>query len=309
MDNKQSKVLITGASGFLGKEICETLSKNNTIWTIGRTLTPYNHIKGDLKKDKISLPELIFDTIIHLAGKAHSYPRTNEETQEFYTVNFHGTVNLLNSLEHQKEIKKFIFASTVAVYGTESGENIDENFPPHPNTPYGISKLNAENYIIEWCSKKRIEHLILRLPLIVGENPPGNLGAMQKAISKGYYVSIKDNQAKKSVVLASDIAKLIETDNWESGIYNLTDGYNPTFREIEKAYEIALKKKIRINISISTLKVIGIIGDKFQKIGVKFPFNSITLKKMTSSLTFNDNKAREKLSWKPNSVLEYLANN
>ena len=304
-----SNILITGASGFLGKEMCQVLSKDNNIWTLGRTPTAYNHIESDLSNASIKLPKVEFKQVIHLAGKAHSYPKTEKEIQAFEEVNYQGTLHLLNALENQTKLKTFVFASTIAVYGLENGSNINELFPTQPTTPYGKSKLNAEKAIIDWCTNRGIQYLILRLPLIAGENPIGNLGAMKKAIQKGYYVRVKGNNAQKSLVLASDIAHLVAQFNAKSGIYHLTDGYNPTFNEIEKAFEKAMNRKIRLNIPLSFLKKLATVGDALQKIHIKIPLSTLTLNKLTSSLTFNDDKAKRELGWKPNSVLDYLSNN
>ena len=300
---------MTGASGFLGKEMCRILSKDNDIWALGRTPTPYNNIESDLSNPDIKLPKVQFNQIIHLAGKAHSYPKTEKEIQAFEEVNYQGTLHLLNALENQTEIKTFVFASTIAVYGLENGSNIEESFPTQPTTPYGKSKLKAEKAIIDWCTNRNIQYLILRLPLIAGENPIGNLGAMKKAIQKGYYVRIKGNQAQKSLVLASDIAHIVAHFEGQSGIYHLTDGYNPTFNEIEQAFEKAMNRKIRLNIPLSFLKKMATVGDVLQKIYIKTPLSTLTLNKLTSSLTFNDDKAKRELGWKPNSVLDYLSNN
>ncbi len=305
-----SNILITGASGFLGKEIYEILnSKDNIVWTLGRSRVSINNLSFDITDTNIYIPNSKFQHIIHLAGKAHSYPKTPDEVKEFYDVNYQGTRNLLNALTDQKEIKSFTFASTVAVYGLEEGENISELQIVKPITPYGKSKLDAEKLILNWCLERKIECLILRLPLIVGNNPPGNLGAMKKAIKRGRYIRIQGNNSKKSAVLASDIGNLISNFEFKGGVYNLTDGCNPKFSEIEEALEKSQNKKIKINLPLHLLKKISKIGDLLEKANIKFPLNSSTIKKLTSSLTFNDDKARKELNWKPNSVIEYLANN
>jgi GlcNAc-P-P-Und epimerase len=304
-----SMVLITGASGFLGTEVCSMISKEHNIYTLGRTQTAFKNIEADLSNRDILLPEVSFEHIVHLAGKAHSYPKTKEEIEAFNLVNYEGTINVLNALDNQKSIKTFVFASTVAVYGVEFGENIRESFPTNPTTPYGKSKLSAEQYIIDWCKKKNISYLILRLPLVAGNNPPGNLGALKRAIKKGYYIKIKGNQAQKSIVLATDIAHLIAKFNWVSGIYNLTDGINPTFAEIECAIEKSQNKRVRLNVPLKFLKRAALIGDFLQKIKINIPINTLKIKKITSSLTFNDEKAIKELNWKPNSAIEYLSNN
>ena len=147
---------------------------------------------------------------------------------------------------------------------------------------------------------------ILRLPLLVGKNPPGNLGAMLKAIDKGYYFNIDGGKAKKSMVLAEDVAAFISKVASVGGIYNLTDGVHPDFKELSTAISEQKNKKRPLNLSLFITKLMGYAGDM---LGDKAPINSSKIKKITSDLTFDDTKARNLFGWNPQSVLEYLKNN
>jgi nucleoside-diphosphate-sugar epimerase len=135
------------------------------------------------------------------------------------------------------------------------------------------------------------------LPLLVGDNPPGNLGSMIKAINKGYYFNINGGKAKKSMVLIEDVSRFIPKVKAVGGIYNLTDGNHPTFKDLSEAIS---KRKI-YNIPLFIAKLLGLLGDIF---GDTAPVNSKTIKKLISNLTFDDSKAR-KLGWEPHSVLEF----
>lgn len=105
-------------------------------------------------------------------------------------------MNLLRGLEKNKLPKEFVFISSLAVYGKEEEVNINENYPLNAKDPYVLSKINSEKLIQDWCKKDNVICTILRLPLLVGESPPGNLGAMIKA-NKGYYFNIGGDKAKK----------------------------------------------------------------------------------------------------------------
>ena len=130
-----------------------------------------------------------FEIIIHCAGKAHLLPKTNQEIASFYSVNVLGTKNLLKGLT-SKLPKRFVFISSVSVYGLTQGENIPETHPLLAEDPYGKSKIEAEKIVENWCKENNVICTILRLPLLVGLNPPGNLGAMIRGIKKGYYFAI-----------------------------------------------------------------------------------------------------------------------
>ena len=84
----------------------------------------------------------------------------------------------------------FVFISSVSVYGLEFGTGIDEANPLLAKDAYGKSKIAAEQLITSWGIKTAVPVVILRLPLVAGPNPPGNLGDMIKAIQAGYYFRI-----------------------------------------------------------------------------------------------------------------------
>jgi len=290
-----TRILLTGSTGFLGNYIYTYLSKSNEIITVSRS---HSNIEVDLSKEIPKLPNV--NLVIHCAGKAHSVPKTELEKQQFYDVNCGGTLNLLKGLEKSNLPKYFVFISSVAVYGQEKGNNINEGNPLMAKDPYGLSKIEAEKLILNWCLENKVICTILRLPLLVGKNPPGNLGAMVNAIKKGFYFNIGRGQAKKSMVLSKDVASVIPVVCSIGGIYNLTDGFHPSFYDLSLA--ISKNKKL-FNIPFSVAKIIGKIGDV---LGDGFPINSLKVKKITSDLTFDDSSARRLLNWNPESILEYL---
>jgi nucleoside-diphosphate-sugar epimerase len=289
------KILITGSSGFLGKKIVEHLA--------GYKVFELNRKVGDFHFDlNDSVPAFTtsFDLVIHNAGKAHVVPMNNEQNLEYFGVNVNGVKNLLQSLEAFLP-QQFVFISSVSVYGLDQGKFIDENYKLLAKDPYGLSKKQAEDIIQEWCLKYNVVCTILRLPLVVGHNPPGNLGNMINAIQKGYYFNIAGGKAKKSMVLAEDITKVILTVSKIGGIFNLTDGHHPSYCELSENIASQLGKSKPISIPIWLAYCFSTLGDI---LGDRAPFNRKKLKKMTSDLTFDDTKARKAFGWNPTPVLE-----
>jgi nucleoside-diphosphate-sugar epimerase len=292
------KVLLTGANGFLGKTILEKLLINNHIvLSLSRTSGDY---KIALERE-IPTFDLNFDLVIHAAGKAHNYPKSEVIIQEFYDINVIGTRNLLKGLEKNILPRQLLFVSSVAVYGIESGISITEDCALLARDPYGLSKIQAENLVTEWSKKHNVICTILRLPLVVGVNPPGNLGSMIDGIMRGYYFNICGGIAKKSMVLVNDVANHVLKAAEVGGIYNLTDGYHPTISEISHLISKELKKKPPYNLPLWLAKFAAKIGNLF---GNKAPINTFKLNKIISELTFNDNKAKLSFGWKPTFVLE-----
>ena len=290
------KVLLTGAKGFLGKYILDTLLNHVDLFTIGRHNSDFNI---DLS-NTFNLSDT-YDLVIHNAGKAHTIPKNKNEDEEFYKVNVLGTENLLNSFNTFNKPSNFIFISSVSVYGLNFGINIDENTKLMALDPYGKSKILAENIIQKWCIDNNIKCTILRLPLVVGKNPPGNLKSMIKAIKNRYYFNIDNGMARKSMVLAEDVAKFIIPSSNIPGIYNLTDGYHPSFNELSSLIGNQLYINKLPNIDLKLAKIIAKIGDIF---GHNAPINSSKLSKITTDLTFSDLKARSTFKWNPSCVLE-----
>lgn len=292
-------VLVTGASGFLGQHIVNVLLNDVSINTLSRINGDYNYSL----EYQIPIFNEYFDTIIHVAGKAHLVPKDEYENALFFNINVQGTKNLLTGIELSGTLpKSFIFISTVAVYGVDQGENINENTPLLANDSYGKSKIQAEKLVLEWCKKNNVICTILRLPLLVGDNPPGNLGAMINGIKKGYYFNIGGGLARKSMVLAEDVVSILLKASEIGGIYNLTDGAHPNFYELSNVIAKQYGKSKLFNLPFIVAKSIALVGDV---IGAKFPLNSNNLKKITTDLTFDDTKAREILGWNPNKVLDY----
>ena len=290
-------ILFTGANGFLGRNIINNLENISDIIRLGRS--DNNDIICDLSSHKPIFKQLSFDIVIHASGLAHEVNFKND-FNKYSLVNITGTKNLIEGLS-KITVKKFVFISSVSVYGLIEGLNINESSPLLANDSYGISKIKAEEIIIKWCTENNVTCTILRLPLVIGVDPPGNLGKMIHAIKIGYYFNVAGGKAKKSMVLASDISKFIFLSAEVGGIYNLTDGIHPTFNELSKCISHKFKRTYVPNMPFFIATVLAQIGNK---LGNVFPINSIKLSKILSTLTFDDSKARIAFGWKPTPIVE-----
>lgn len=291
-------LLFTGASGFLGNNVRPILEKTYRVITVG--LTSEDNYTVNIAKEVPELKEHC-EIVLHAAGKAHVIPRTEEEKKAFYDVNLQGTKNLCKALEKFGIPKAFVFISTVAVYGCEYGNKITENHPLNGDTPYALSKIQAEEFLMEWCNAHGVVLSIIRPSLIAGPNPPGNLGAMIKGIKTGRYLSIGGGKARKSVLMVEDIARLVPLLVEKGGIYNVCDDEQPSFRQLENVICTQLDKRLPLSIPFWMAKCMAIVGDC---LGKKAPINSLKLKKITESLTFSNEKVKRELGWKPTPVLE-----
>ena len=291
------KLLFTGASGFLGRNIRPVLERTYEVRTIG--LTDEDDLKVNLAA---GVPDIgtHYDIVLHAAGKAHIVPRTEAEKQAFYDVNYQGTVNLCKALEKAGVPEALVFISTVAVYGCESGEGITEDHPLEGEDPYAKSKIMAEEHLTRWCEANGVRLGILRPSLLAGHDAPGNLGVMVAGIRKGLYLNIAGGKVRKSILMAEDIARLLPLLAEKGGVYNVCDSYQPSFGELSESVARQLGKRKPLSIPYWMAWFMAKAGDL---LGSRAPINSYKLEKMTKSLTFSNEKARRELGWEPMDVL------
>ena len=239
---------ITGASGFLGKQI-EYYFKSNAIKFVAPDRK--NLFKYLCKSTDI-------DILIHCAGKAHSF---KDPDHLYFDSNVKLTKKITESISTNNiALNTFVFISSVAVYGLEKGSNLNEDTYLKSSSPYATSKKLAEDHLLLWAKSNHVNLVILRLPLIFGENPPGNLGAMAKAICNGYYFRISDGCARRSMVHVKQLSQFIPSLLGKNGIFHLTDGHHPTYAEVEDFYANKFNKTI-YSLPFLLLKFISFFGD------------------------------------------------
>lgn len=281
----------------MGKNVMPILIKNYEVTTCG--ITSNDQIKANLAKE-VPLLEHKYDLVLHACGKAHIVPKTEAERQAFYDVNYIGTIHLCKALEKVGVPSAFIFISTMSVYGDVHGKMGTEKTPLRGDSPYADSKIKAEEFLTNWCKKHDVVLGILRPSLLAGKGAPGNLGAMVKGIRSGAYLSIAGGKARKSVLMVDDIAHLVPMVAEKGGVYNVCDDHNPSFGELETIIAKQLGKRKPISIPYWMAKCLALIGDVFSFI----PINSQRLKKIVTSDTWSNEKAKRELGWQPMDVLE-----
>lgn len=292
------KILFTGGTGFLGKNVRPILDKEYEVTTCG--ITSEDMIKANLAKETPKLDKH-YDIVLHACGKAHVVPKTEAEKKAFFDVNYTGTKHLCEALEKVGVPKAIVFISTVAVYGCEYGDLITEGHPLEGKTPYAKSKIMAEEYLTEWCKKNNVVLGILRPSLLAGKDAPGNLGAMVNGVRKGFYMNIAGGKVIKSILMAEDIARILPSLVEKGGTYNVCDTRQPSFGELSISVAKQMGKGKPMNIPYWMAWCMAKVGDL---LGSKAPINSYKLEKMTKSLTFSNEKARKELGWEPLDVLD-----
>lgn len=257
MEYKES-VLLTGASGFIGRKLYLELSKRYNVKVYNRNNPEY---PDDIK------------AVIHLAGIAHAKSSIYNK-DDYFNANFKLTKDLCDYYSNSTRSNlTFVFLSTSKVYG-DSGI-FQETDICEPSSYYAQSKLAAENYLIQ--KKEFFRLIIIRPALVVGINPKGNLKTLLNLMRYLPIIPIFEGGGKRSYCKLSSLCNFIfETIEKKSisGVFNISENRKLSFSDLQVGlinnfYSKKVKLKISkrtTNILLSFLKILGItVNEKFEE--------------------------------------------
>jgi len=270
------RVTITGATGFVGINLQGYLKSSHKLYALSARYRSNQQF------------EIIADAVIHLAGKAHDLKKVSNP-QDYYDANYELTRQLFNAFL-VSNAKVFIFMSTVKAVADEVKGILREDDVPNPKTPYGISKQQAEKYILskELPDGKRV--YILRPCMIHGPGNKGNLNLLYKLVSKGLPWPLGAFKNRRSFLsienLCFVIKELLENEKIPSGIYQVADDKSISTNELIRLLGSSLGKKNKIlNVNSLFIETVGGIGDFLH-----LPLNSERLQKLTESYVVSNEK-------------------
>lgn len=261
------RVLVTGASGYLGSHVCKTLKQDG--WTVHgydtkHTMNRYIDVMtyGDIRdRDRLDVlfSNFQFDLVIHLAARIEAGISVKEPTS-FYDVNTGGTCALVNAM-NKVGLKDIIFASTAAVYKAKDTPILESDETTY-NSPYGHSKIMAEQTI----QRSLMNYVIFRFFNLTGADPDGEFGEEHEpethliprlimSIDGGFELNgddydTKDGTCVRDYVHVSDVAEAILdaahhlAGGGESDIFNLGIGQGYSIKEVIGELERVSGKKI-----------------------------------------------------------------
>jgi nucleoside-diphosphate-sugar epimerase len=244
-------ILITGATGFIGRYLTATLSRTYSVRCLVRKTSDIKELRdlnvdivyGDLlNKDSLGSPLDGIDLVYHLAGEVYS-----RKKEDYYRGNVLATQNLLDAYEG-KGSKRIIFLSSIGVYKPATKETLlTEESECVPITCYGKTKLNAEGLI----KKCRIPWVIVRAPIIYGPHQPSVvnrifLDAFNKR--KIYIVGKGENPRSLCFIgnLVDGLSLLASKPDTSGKTYILSDNSPYAFDEIITTISAAIGQKIRV---------------------------------------------------------------
>ena len=289
-------LIITGASGFVGQNLTETLSTNYSIkkWSRNQLL---NCNLNELNRTS---------AVIHLAGKAQDLKK-NLHPEEYFDVNTKLTQELFDVFL-ESHCRDFIFFSSVKAVTDKAEDVVTEDMVTNPKTHYGKSKLQAEQYILSKFLPAGKRVFIIRPSMIHGPGNKGNLNLLYQLVSKGIPWPLGAFHNHRSFCsidnLCYVVQQILERDDIPSGVYNLADDETISTNEIIQIIASSINKKaIIFKISKKLITTIAYFGDV-----LRFPLNTERLDKLTENFVVSNVKIKEVLQIKkfPTSAKEGL---
>jgi nucleoside-diphosphate-sugar epimerase len=284
-------ILVSGYNGFVGKNLIKSLDGKNVHILSRGTDNVFKNFKSAFTWNELSLQHLKeIDVVIHLAGKAHDLKNTADAV-EYFRVNTDLTSRLFD-LFLESNAKDFIYFSSVKAAADTVEGKLTEEVKPEPKTPYGQSKLKAEEYLLSKDLPEGKRLFILRPCMIHGPGNKGNLNLLYQVVKKGIPYPLAAFENKRSFLSIDNLIFIIErilsNTDVPGGIYNVADdeplATNEVIRIMGKANSTTPKLW---TLSPKLIKLAASIGDKLH-----LPLNSERLKKLTESYIVDNNKIK-----------------
>lgn len=284
---KDKKILITGASGFIGSFIVEeALRREMQVWVAVRKSTNRKYLTdprinflelnlGNEQQLLDAMQGMTFDYVVHAAGATKC-----KDSQDFYRVNTEGTKNLVRAITklHQlpdsaQPLPMLVYVSSLSIFGAIREEMPHQDIlltdTPKPNTHYGRSKLQAE----EWLSKECVLPYVVLRPTGVYGPRETDYFLMAKSIKQHVDFAAGFEPQDITFVYVRDVVQAVfrtieHRDNCVGKAYFLSDGEvysSRTFSDLIQK-ELGVRFLLRLKAPLWLLRIITIVGDKWGKI-------------------------------------------
>lgn len=296
-------ILITGATGFVGKQLIKKLTdKNHTVSVAVRSRNqqlddsiPQFNLGELSNKQNWSSALTDIDVVIHLAARVHIMDETTADPlNAFRTANTEATLNLAHQSE-KNGVKRFVFISTIKV----NGESTDGRAPFEadelckPQDPYAISKYEAEQGLMQIAQQSNMEVVIIRPPLIYGPGVKGNFANMIKWLDINIPLPFGAVNNQRSLLALDNLISFIllcsEHSQAANQIFVIADGEDVSTKDLLNKTATAMHKKAwLLPVPISWMEV-----------GAKLIGKEMLAVRLFGSLQVDISKACKVLGWKP----------
>lgn len=277
---------ITGASGFVGQHLLAHLE------SLGQEVQPLS-MRGPDWQQQLQ-QQGMGDAVIHLAGKAHDTANTSVAA-EYFQVNRDLTIALFD-LFLQSDARDFVYFSSVKAVADVVEETLDESHPADPKTPYGQSKFEAEQYLLQQSLPAGKRLFIIRPCMIHGPGNKGNLNLLYSVVSKGIPWPLAAFHNQRSFLsidnLCFMVGELLARADVPSGIYHFADDEALSTNELIALIGEARggRKPALWHLPAGMISGLAKIGDL-----IRLPLNTERLHKLTENYVVSNTKIKNAL--------------
>jgi nucleoside-diphosphate-sugar epimerase len=300
-------VLVTGATGFVGRAVCTALSTDWTVYGLTRSRVPADMNRawipicaGDLRDGsewERALPPV--QAVVHLAARCHILAETSPDPwAEFHAVNVVGTERLAKWAV-KAGVRRFLFLSSVGVHGTstERGKSFSETDAPMPRTLYGRSKWEAEQALRNIAEGTGMSTTIVRAPLVYGPNVAGNFLTLLKYTYRRVplpLLSVTNRRSLLSVANAASFVKLcLPADKACGETFLISDDEDISTESLLRRLGEHMGRRARLFWTPGVLL----------RSAARVTGRSHAYESLCESLVVRTEKARRLLGWKPPQTL------
>jgi UDP-glucose 4-epimerase len=298
----KEKILVTGATGFIGRALCQKLfDSGHTVIGSSRTEAPgswQSFRSMDLSVTQSHLNLEGIGTVYHLASKAHALSEKPGDISGYREVIVEGTRRLVEVAERDK-VERFIFMSSVKAMGEglrfDQRAPINENADKKPSSPYGQAKLEAERIVLA----SSIPHVVILRPVMVyGPGHKGNLVRMANAIKAKRFPPIRENGNRRSMLHVQDLVEACiaatskDNANREAFIVAGSQSYSTRqlYDQLRSEMGLGPIKWHMPNAALyAAAKAGGLLGGLFRR---RMPIDSDTLRKLIGSAWYDNTKSQ-----------------
>ncbi|MDH4225335.1 MAG: SDR family oxidoreductase [Deltaproteobacteria bacterium] len=314
MGQKQTKILVTGANGFVGRAVCAKLTASGVSVRAAVRHLDRVHPPGGLESmagvEQVEVGDVTghtrwegaldgVDGVVHLAARVHVMrERSRDPLEAFRQVNVEGTRNLAAQAA-RAGVRRMVLLSTVKVNGEATKETpFKETDPPAPQDPYAVSKWEAEQALWEVSAQSKLEGVVLRPPLMYGPGVKGNFLRLMKLVWRRVPLPLANVKNRRNLLGVDNLAFLAAL------CLTHPEATGKTFLAVEGE-------------GISTPELLHKMGDALGRRPVMFPFTLGALRggfglvglgreldRLTGSLELDGSESRQLLGWDPPLTLE-----
>ncbi len=305
-------ILVTGATGFVGQALVSNLqAKDQAVKVIVRTKLEYfsssvqqvlvsdlGNLSSDFCQNTVRKALQGVKVVVHTAARVHMMQEDSlEPLSEFRKINKDATL-LLAKLALESGVKRFVFISSIKVNGEKTDTGLP--FTPEdnhiPDDPYGVSKYEAEQGLLDLAKSSGMEVVIIRPPLVYGPNVKANFASMMKWMSKNIPLPLGAIHNKRSLVALDNLVDFIvlcadreKSPKAANQVFLISDNEDvSTTQLLQKVAKAQGKWAWLIPVPVAWMTFVAKLVGKED-----------VANRLFGSLQVDSCKARELLGWKP----------